>query len=511
MERVRNKKGDIKVKLNIPQMAAITCNFFYKIKKIFLEFGRGTGKSTILAWFILQCVRQMPRSTGILVGSTYVQILSRTLPSTKEGLEMFGIYENVDYVVGKCGAALGFELPFQSPSSWRNIIHFRNGTIMSMVSLDMENAGRGINSYWVIGDEAALLDKHRLFINVQTTNRAKKSFFKNSTLLNAEIFASSTPLSKMGKWFVDMEEVSRKNSTKYAFLKANAYANAMNLSKDWFDRMRDESPSDLYYNAEILNIRPPGVLDGFYARLDPLVHYYGNSYNMDYLNNIGADYSRKHYNCKQDNDLVRTARLQLNLDFGKRINSITVSQYRKSINEVRFLKEFFNKHPKDMLDLLPEFVEYYDNHECKVVELYHDTSGFQKEKNAKDTLIDKVSKYLRSQGWKVINKTPKTNNPAHLAKFLVINELLSERDPRLPKIRINKDNCPNLCISLENAEVKIKENSEYGKDKSSEVSETILQEHATHLSDTFDYNLFWQFCDLVKNPDRTVYDLPIGV
>lgn len=508
--RERNKKGDIKVKLNIPQMAAIICNFIYNIKKINLEYGRGTGKSTILAWFIIQCVRQMPRSTGILVGCTYVQILSRTLPSTKEGLEMFGLYENIDYVIGKSGVSMGFELPFQSPSSWKNVIHFRNGTIMIMVPLDMENAGRGVNSYWVIGDEAGLLDKHRLFINVQTTNRAKKSFFKKATLLNAEIFASSTPLTKKGKWFVEMEDIARKNPNEYAFLKANAYSNASNLSKDWFDRMKNESPSDLYYNAEILNIRPPGVLDGFYARLNPDIHYYNNSYNMEYLKSIGENYSRKHYNCKQDIDLVRTARLQLNLDFGKRINSITVSQYIKSMNMVRFLKEFFCKQPKDMLDLLPEFVEYYEYHENKVVELYHDTSGFHKEKDAKETLAEKVSKYLRLQGWRVINKTPHTNNPAHLAKFLVINELLSERDVRLPKIRINEDNCANLCISLENAETEIKKNSEFGKDKSSETSETTPQEHATHLSDTFDYNLFWQFSDLVKNPDRTVYDLPIG-
>jgi hypothetical protein len=37
---------------------------------------------------------------------TYQQMLSRTLPSTKAGLDMFGIYEGIDYVVGKCGSHL---------------------------------------------------------------------------------------------------------------------------------------------------------------------------------------------------------------------------------------------------------------------------------------------------------------------------------------------------------------------------------------------------------------------
>ena len=82
------------------------------IKTIVLEWARGAGKSTILGWFVKEAVKQMPRATGIIVGETYQQMLSRTLPSTKAGLEMFGIYEGIDYVVGKCGKSLGFDMPF---------------------------------------------------------------------------------------------------------------------------------------------------------------------------------------------------------------------------------------------------------------------------------------------------------------------------------------------------------------------------------------------------------------
>jgi hypothetical protein len=54
------------------------------------------------SWLVCKAVKQMPRATGVLVGETYQQMLSRTLPSTKAGLDMFGIYEGIDYVVGKC-------------------------------------------------------------------------------------------------------------------------------------------------------------------------------------------------------------------------------------------------------------------------------------------------------------------------------------------------------------------------------------------------------------------------
>ncbi|WPC10467.1 hypothetical protein LEQ05_11155 [Riemerella anatipestifer] len=155
-------------------MTAILANQRYGIKNVNIEAGRGSGKSTVIGWFIKEAVRQMPRSTGVVVGETFVQIKTRTLPSTKEGLEMFGLFEGIDYVVGKCGQKLGFEMPFQAPDSWANVIHFRNGSIIVMVSLDNPNSGRGLNSYYVIGDEAALLTYERLFNNVLTTNRSIK-------------------------------------------------------------------------------------------------------------------------------------------------------------------------------------------------------------------------------------------------------------------------------------------------------------------------------------------------
>ena len=114
------------LKLNNPQAAAVVAVTVLKKTKIFLEWARGTGKSFILAFFMRLMVIQMPRASFALVGSTYQQILSRTLPSTKEGLALLGLYENIDYVVGKSGSKLGFKDPFQSPDKWDNIIHFSN-------------------------------------------------------------------------------------------------------------------------------------------------------------------------------------------------------------------------------------------------------------------------------------------------------------------------------------------------------------------------------------------------
>ena len=186
------------LELTIPQIAAVMA----PQKNKYLEWGRGAGKSTIIAYFIYKMVKQMPRATFALVGSTYSQILSRTLPSTIEGLEMFNLHQDIDYVVGRSGKKHGYEMPYQPPNQWNNIIHFPNGACFQMVSLDNPNSGRGLNSYGEVGDEAALLDPDKLFTNVKTTNRSKKEIFKNASMLGAEIYASSTPITKKGKWFV---------------------------------------------------------------------------------------------------------------------------------------------------------------------------------------------------------------------------------------------------------------------------------------------------------------------
>lgn len=483
------------IELNLMQAAAILANQRHKIPNITIEAARGTGKSTLLGWFLKEAVKQMPRSTGVIVGETFVQIKSRTLPSTKEGLEMFGLFEGIDYVVGRSGKPLGFEMPFQAPDSWTNVIHFRNGAIAVMVSLDNPNSGRGLNSYWVIGDEAALLSYERLFNNVLTTNRAKKAIFNKASMLHAQIFVSSVAMTEKGKWFTERENLSKEDPLRYAFIKANAYINAHNLKEGWIDDMRKEALSRTLFNAEILNIRPSGVQDGFYAQLRPKVHYYRYKYNIEAIEAAGQDYKPS---CSFDQDLVRGVPLQINLDFGGKINCMTISQYLKSIHTVNFIKEFHKKHPDILDDLVDEFHDYYKPHQASnnIIHMYRDSSGAKKEANSKTTLAEDVIIRLQSKGWRVIDKTPRTNNPGHTEKYRLINLILSESDHTFPNVRINEDNCPNLIISMENAPTKGDDGFE--KDKSSERSKVILQEHATHYSDTLDYNLFWQFAYLAN-------------
>lgn len=476
--------------------------------------GRGAGKSTILGWDMMILVSMMPRATGVLVGETYQQILSRTLPSTKEGLEQFGVYEEIDYVVGRKGK--GFRMPFQAPNNWNNVIHFRNGTIVVMVSLDMPNAGRGLNSYWVIGDEAALFNKERLFNNVQTTNRSYKEEFSKCPLINSEIWATSMPLTKGGKWILEMEKIYREDKFykgKSAYIKAPSKVNKQNLTAGWLERMEAEASSQIIFDAEINDIEPPSVLNGFYKHWSDK-NTYSHAYDVNYLlETVGVDYAKKYDTCRQDADLLPDVPLSISIDPGLNINSMTVWQYNDVKFEDRCINEFFVKGQKDHHDLVKEFDMYYAIHRNRnnTVYLYHDVSAYKQKDQNNIKISTQIELQLNKLGWRVVNMTPNSNNPGHDAKYYVLNTLLQGSKRFLPKIKVNRDHCINLIISIEGAETDIKKNSGFSKDKKSELDKSILPEHATHLSDTFDYYLYWKYYIRMDNEtSQKTSTMPIG-
>lgn len=473
-------------------------------QEIYLEWGRGAGKSTILGKYMRDMVISMPRASFALVGATYMQILSRTLPSTKEGLAMYGIHEDYDYVVGRSGKKNGFAMPFQAPDRWNNVIHFSNGTIFQLVSLDNPNTGRGLNSYGVIGDEAALLDPEKLYINVQATNRAKKKIFEKARYLGTEVYASSTPLTQKGKWFTDREQQAIKNPSEVFFHKANAWTvNRDNLRASWFKQMRDKAFSETHYKAEILNIRPTEITDGFYAQLKPDTHYY-KAYSPTYYESVPATTLSKSFDCRGDGDLFPDLPLILSIDFGV-FNSMLVQQ--EGYGEYRVVKEFWVKSPKILNDLIQEeFAPYYRYHKTKHILLYYGHEGNNTQVNSTLTLADEVCSMLRKCGY-TVSKMTRGAAPTHESKYYAINEILSER-LNVPNVRINEDNCPDLIVSLEHAEAKEGYKTGLTKDKSSERNKSIKQQHATHLSDCFDMPIYSRYHQRVFSKSSGDY-LPI--
>lgn len=458
-------------------------------QELYAEAGRGAGKSTGIAARIRRVVMDLPRSNNLLIGSTYQQILTRTLPATIFGLEMQGLFQGLHYFVGRrAPASWKWPTPYQPPSDHKKSIVFWTGAVYNLISQDVKGDGRGLNADTAIADEAALLNKEKLDSDTRPTIRGSNlQAFKANKLFKSELYASTTPLSPEGKWFVDAEERSIAER-QLRFLKATCVVNQHNLPEDYLDKARKGSIPWIF-EAEYLNKRPRFVKDGFYNLLDEDLHCY-NDYNYDHYTEMGQQ-----PDCRGDNDLVPGLPLVLGVDWGAAINCLTVNQNVTSMNEFRTLKSMHvlgdNQQIQD--DLLRKFHDYYKHHDTRVIYMHYDATGNLRTGNTRTTRAEQARKLLIGLGWQVNLMTNYNTNPQHELKYLLWQMLLREDNYRLPKYRMNKSNCRDLFISMRNAQTRNGRNGEVKKDKRSESSKTISRQHATDLSDANDqpvWNLF---------------------
>jgi hypothetical protein len=285
-------------------------------------WGRGTGKSSIIAWDIHQIVTTMPRSCWVIVGSTYKQVLTRTLPSTVAGLERLGYRLNRDFYIGrKPPPSLNWDRPFEGPLSYDHFIIFRNGTGFHLVSLDAGgSASRGLNVDGFIGDEALLFDKTKLDADLSATNRGNGQYFGKNPMHHGVFLFSSMPWGDTGRWLLDkstyyenegIDLTERQNvliDAQVRFLdapsdeeklyiwreevvplmkairyfpsapqkgifysEANAFDNIANLGLQYLLDQR-QFMTDFTFQIEMMNRRPTTVEGGFYPQLNQALH-----------------------------------------------------------------------------------------------------------------------------------------------------------------------------------------------------------------------------------------------
>src|SRR5581483_6810433 len=133
--------------LNKPQIRASLAKWLILV----LIWSRGTGKSTFIAWIIHLIVRFMPRSCSTVIGRTYHQIMTRTMPSTIASLERLGYYKDVHYFIGKRPPKTwNWPEPYEPPLSYDYVMIWYNGTAFEFVSQDREGMGRGPNRDFII-------------------------------------------------------------------------------------------------------------------------------------------------------------------------------------------------------------------------------------------------------------------------------------------------------------------------------------------------------------------------
>jgi len=523
-------------------------------------WGRGTGKSSIIAWDMHKIVTTMPRSCWVIVGSTYKQVLTRTLPSTVASLERLGYKLGRDFYIGrKPPPSQNWEHPFQGPLSYDHFIIFRNGTGFHLVSLDAGgSASRGLNVDGFIGDEALLFDKTKLDADLSATNRGNGQYFGKNPMHHGVFLFSSMPWGDQGRWLlekanyyenegIDLVEQRRElldaqvrfldaNSegdeamlavwrdevvplmekvrffpSKAArgtfYSEANAFDNIQHLGLQYLLDQR-RFMTDFTFQIEMMNRRPTTVKNGFYPLLNQAVHVQECAADDTLLGLVDEKGLGHHLkllkglvdkpDSRLDSDCRAHQPLRISVDFGARITTSWVGQPHRDVGEYRHLGGFHVKFPAFIDELVGNICDYYRTHLRREVEFLADEeAGDARRPDSEFTLNEAFMRAFSKRGWR-IQRFGLGRIPGHPTRYLLAQDLLGEKDPKLLRQRFNKERCKDGITAMLLAPVAQDSKGRITKVKASERKESFPAEHATHYTDNIDLHFLSCGTDIVN-------------
>lgn len=512
-------------------------------------WSRGVGKSTSIALRIKTITEEMPRSANGLVGNTFMQLQSRTLPGTLAALEKLNYFEGIHYVIGRPHPNPKWIGPYQKPvgkAGYDHVISMYNGTIFPLISLDRSGMSRGINLDTITGDEAATFKEDTYKFEVSPTVRANiikgKSRYKCPLALSKHLL-SSKPIGFQGKWLLDYgnyyddmglnytkrladlvnvqlafidaqsrveqeklwkEYLRQKAEIKWFVFKdkletvfyqeASVFDNIMNLGWKYVMSNRRDL-SDLQFLIEILNKTLQKIGGSFYASFDRN-KLCTDSFDYDYLDkhNFNVSYLKAIDNCLADGDLLRNEPLHVACDYNAAINSLVVGQIQFN-DEVRVNNGIFVEKPLRIKDNAKKFCEYYASHGKKEVWFYYNNTAIAEDASNDYSFADEYRDVFIEHGWNV--KMIYVGQAwTHMYLYNFFGKLFMG-DSNLPKISFNNHRCSDLIVSMEMAPVKQTANG-FAKDKASEKSTLVKPQHATHFSEALDTLIQGMFTEVIQ-------------
>lgn len=491
------------------------------------RFGKSDG---IIAPRLKRNILAMPRSAGGILGATYQQLLTRTLPATLYSLERQGIKNEIHYYVGrKAPAKAGFKMPYIIPHSWDHIIHWFNGSISHLISQDVRFSSNSLTLDYLIGDEARSFNYDKLKNETIPAVSGMFNVFDNCPWHKGIILTSDMPQSKKADWLTNRKDlmdsdlieaikgvILQINSAKdrksiYAKRLINRYTkelvefrrlahlyrefdaidNLEILGESYIRQMKRELPP-LIFMTSILNKRIKKISNGFYPSFDESIHTY-DAFNNSYLNNIRTESGsinlrkiNKQLDCKQDNDIDLHKPLCIAFDYNANINWVVIGQPGKSDNSLFILKSMYVKDNRKLRELCRDFSNYYRHHQSRdVIYYYNQTAKQGRDAIKSETYIEIVCNELSGLKWNVkpvyIGQTMK-----HHLKHQYIDDAFKGVKYLFPLF--NKNNNFDLIQAIEMTGIKVGRNG-FEKDKSGEKlpeTENDPLELRTDGTDAFD-------------------------
>lgn len=508
--------------LNKPQLKT----WLIGAKETYCVMGRGTGKTQgIIAPASQRNIFAMPRSTGVFLGTTYQQLLLRTLPPVIAGWEMMGYKNGVHFFLGKKPpASWKWKSARMGPVSYDHYIPWINGSGIHLVSQDRPGTANGISIDWIAADEVKFLNKKRLDEELMPANRGFEQYYGECPWHHSLLYCTDMPTSSKAKWIFDaqqqmdpqqidlilsvhvaisqlqeklkkaspsnsikiMREIARYN-TSLAYLRKQCvyYAEASSLDNievlgvDYIKQMKRVLP-DIIFQTAILNRKLLQVEDGFYPYLDEDIHCY-DRYDYSLLDNMDYDLSKLSgiNDCRADADVKKDMPLNIAMDYNASITWVVTAQ--DYANTWHCLSGLYVKHPERLKDAVNQWCDYYAPHPYRMVNYYYDHTAVSTDASRSLSFADEVQSILVKRGWRV-NMIYMGQAPSHHSQYIFWGYALKGDDPRLPAFRFNRTNCKYVLVSMQQTQVKQGRNG-FEKDKSPEKNPNIPQEEAPHGSD----------------------------
>lgn len=490
--------------MNVPQLLCHAVQAQHNM----LLWGRGTGKTEgALALFSLTNILAMPQGNGAIVGTTYEQILTRTLPPLIAGWAKMDYHQDVHFFIRRLPPPKWeWKKAHRHPLTPEHYISWFNGSGIYLVSQDRSGTSNGLSVDWVIGDEAKFLNHEQLKTELLLTLRGNSNHFGHLSCHLSTMFASDKSRNPTARWMQDIRKEADEDKINLILQtvkfitknphKAEQYAESLNFLRKGLTYYSEASTLDNVhalgleaikgfqrnlsvseFRLSVLNEDVTDIDGAFYSAFDELEHTYERP-NYEYIDSLPTQSGKK--DCRWDMDINNNSPLYFACDYNAAISCLVVGQ---NINDnIQVINNLYVGAKQVLKDLATAFHNYYKYLPTRIVYYIYDHTAIAKSPADQQDFSDDIVNALKELGWDC-RRTYIGATPSHGYRYVLMNDLFGGKLPT--RVSINRANCQELIFAMEAAPVK-QGKTGFEKDKSSERSKVIPQVEATHLTDAFD-------------------------
>ena len=309
------------------------------------------------------------------------------------------------------------------------------------------------------------------------------------------------------KRFIALWKPRLADMRRYAtyYIRGSSFVNKDVLGPKFFRTQLETLDIDEFLTA-ICAIRRKEVVDKFFASYDRHKHQFSDGYKYESIMRLDLKehfkltaFYLKYYNPADE--------ILLGYDPGH-FSSIVAAQEKK--NELRVLKEFTCYYPAQQPELASAINDFFgDTAKNKRILLYYDRAGNKHREEFEQITTDAriMKRELESFGFSVELMNEGQSTIYYWQQFKLLLLLFNEQSNALPRIRIDENECPNLCSAILLSPRK-KTEGKIELDKTSEKKVPLKHQAGltTQLPSALIYLLYGRYSDRISNDFNSIPD-----